>query len=553
MKTLNVACAVLALGIGPSWAASVAGALNGTNQAALPPDTAYAVVERGANYQVWEKTRYHLAPDGSVVARKHHYTEMASGLNYQNARGQWVAAQEIIEPYSSGAIARQGQYQVIFANNLSTPGAIDQQTPDGKRLRSNILGLEYYDTASGQGILIAQTQDSQGQLISSNQVLYANAFAGVRADVRYTYKKGSFEQDVILREQPPTPESLGLDPQTTEIEVMTEFLNPPQEAKMRTPEKNNAPADDDVSWGAMFLGHGKAFDFDAPQNTRDQVRVARQYGTIQGRKILLEVVPVKSIRANVQKLPVQAGKHSKLPMVGSREPVLPKVALAPAKAAPMKMAGVAPAAKGYVLDYVELNSYVPTNFIFQSDNTYLINGFVSFAYYNNVIFEGGAVIKYSATNTSRINISPYYATNLVFNAGPYRPVIFTSSDDDAVGELISGSTGNPQPANTIYLDDWGSYLPISFCHFRYAAIAIQADGSDIFANDCQFLNCSDCVVNNNDDYIHLFNVLMSHCSSAVASIDGAPTAVYVQNLTADVTNFCDLAGYCANDQFMRLI
>jgi hypothetical protein len=53
-------------------------------------------------------------------------------------------------PYASGAIARQGQHQVIFANNLNSAGAIDQMTPDAKRLRSNILGLAYYDRASGQ-------------------------------------------------------------------------------------------------------------------------------------------------------------------------------------------------------------------------------------------------------------------------------------------------------------------------------------------------------------------------------------------------------------------
>ena len=132
------------------------------------------------------------------------------------------------EPAPGGSVARLGQYQVIFSNNLNTEGAIDLQTKDGKRLRSNILGLAYYDSSTGKSVVIAQIQDSQGQLIGDNQVLYPNAFDGaVSADVRYTYKRGSFEQDVILRSQPPSPAALHLNPATTTIEVMTEFINPP--------------------------------------------------------------------------------------------------------------------------------------------------------------------------------------------------------------------------------------------------------------------------------------------------------------------------------------
>ena len=191
----------------------------------VPPPTAYAVVARAANSRVWERTVYERGPNGQAIPRKHRYTELASGLNYwDSTAGQWVESQELIEAYPSGAISRRGQYSVIFANNLNSAGAIDQQTADGKRLRSNIIGLAYSDYSTGQSVLIAQIQNSQGELIAANQVLYPNAFEGVKADVRYCYKKGSFEQDIILREQPPTPESLGLNSQTTEIEVLTEYL-----------------------------------------------------------------------------------------------------------------------------------------------------------------------------------------------------------------------------------------------------------------------------------------------------------------------------------------
>jgi len=141
----------------------------------------YAVVERGANYRVLQKTAIENGTN-----RIHRYTELATGLYFANSNGQLVESKEEIETYPRGAIARQGQYQVIFANNLNSAGAIDMQTPDGKRLRSSILGLAYNDDSTGQSVLIAQIQNSQGELISSNQVLYPDAFKGVNADVRYT-------------------------------------------------------------------------------------------------------------------------------------------------------------------------------------------------------------------------------------------------------------------------------------------------------------------------------------------------------------------------------
>ena len=90
------------------------------------------------------------------------------------------------------------------------------------------LGLSYFDTASGQSVLIAEVKDSIGQLTAPNQVVYEDAFTDFKADVQYTYTQTSFEQDVILRERPPLPEAYGLNSATTVLQVLTEFVSPPQ-------------------------------------------------------------------------------------------------------------------------------------------------------------------------------------------------------------------------------------------------------------------------------------------------------------------------------------
>src|SRR5690349_6723221 len=93
----------------------------------------YAIMERGANHKVWARGVWEQDPSGQAVARTNAYTELATGMHYKNEGGLWAEAKEEIEAFAGGAVARQGQTRVIFANNLATAGAIDLQAPDGQR------------------------------------------------------------------------------------------------------------------------------------------------------------------------------------------------------------------------------------------------------------------------------------------------------------------------------------------------------------------------------------------------------------------------------------
>lgn len=455
---------------------------SGTTGQTLPPPTPYQVVDQGANNNVWERTVYERAPDGSVVPKKHRYTELATGLNYlQN--GQWVESKEVIETYSGGAIAQQGQYQVVFANNLNTTGSIDMQTPDGKQLRSNILGLSYYDSSTGQSVLIAQIQDSQGEFISANQVLYPNAFSGVKADVRYTYKKGSFEQDVILREQPPTPESLGLNSGTTEIQVLTEFINPPAiETVNRQGQAIEASYDQTVSWGTMRIGRGKAFELGQAQDLTDPTVVRKQYGTIAGRNILIEAVKMADINAELASLPLQSSLDIKLPTLASKTRQLPQTPLAQANNKPIKLATAKPSNKGYVLDYVELDTDT-NDYTFQGDTTYLISGWINISGIGT--FEGGTVVKYDTGQSSGIQVWG----NAVCTGSSYRPAIFTSQNDDSVGEGLSVS-GTPMNYDTaLSVDASWSNMTLQNMRFSYCRNALHPTCVDFKLSNAQFMNC----------------------------------------------------------------
>ncbi|MEI6078109.1 MAG: hypothetical protein WCS94_21190 [Verrucomicrobiota bacterium] len=477
------------------------------DQKDVPPPTAYRVMDRGANHKVWQRETYEKAPGGRVVTRYHVYTELATGLNYQNAQGQWQDSQEVIEPFSTGAIAQQGPYQVIFASSLNSAGSIDQQTPDGKRLRSNILGLSYYDRASGQSVLIAQLQDSPGELISSNQVLYPNAFKGVKADVRYTYRRSSFEQDVILREQTPTPESLGLNPATTEIEVMTEFINPPAATVKGNESPDPAGLDEDISWGRMRIGHGNAFDLGGSRYTSRRVSVTRKYLKIDGRMILIESVPVKNIQPCLDALPLQSRNQSGLPKLAAKARMLPKTVMSQPVAKPIKLAVAAPSHKGFVLDYVEINSD-QTNFTFQGDSTYYVSGILELD--GTTTIEGGAVIKYGDSDGY---VGLEVNGILVCQTAAYYPAVFTSINDDTVGEPLGGSTGSPSLSGPyLQLNTPSTLRNLRFCYADYCINSYLYPTATVDVWDCQFLNC-------NYPFWYcspsLHNVLLSGCSTVL--------------------------------------
>lgn len=99
----------------------------------------FTVTERGPHHRVWERVEWVSAPDGKPVEQRHRYVELATGLHFQNERGEWEEAQEQIEilPNNAGAAAMKGQHKVIFPPEI-TAGLIEMQTPEGQWLRSRV-------------------------------------------------------------------------------------------------------------------------------------------------------------------------------------------------------------------------------------------------------------------------------------------------------------------------------------------------------------------------------------------------------------------------------
>jgi len=556
MKTLGTLFFFLALTISGTQG-QVADNTGASSQAAavsVPAPTPYQVVEAGPHHSVVQWQSFESMPNGQVAAHTHSYTELASGLNYQPdpTTGKWQPAQDTIEPFAGGAVVRHCQHQIIFANNLNTAGAVDVQEPDGKRLRSNILGLMYADPSTGQAAQISSIKNSEGELVAANEVLYPDAFQGVDASILYKNRIDGMEQDVIIQSQLPDPQSFGMSSQNVYLEVFTELIDPPAAAVANlTAETPGEDPDQFVSWGVTSLGRGKAFIIGGDGSA---VPVIKRYTTVGNRVFLLEKVRLKDIQQSLSQLPLQSSNAKRLPGMASTHFKFPAGPATKSAGRPMRLALGAMPGKGYVVDYTSLNSAY-TNYTFQGAATYYLSSALTLSGLNNV-FEGGTVIKYAANAYILFNGSAF-----TFKTTPFNSVLCTAKDDNTYGEAISGSTGNPSgyygdPA--LYIEATGSAQLANF-RMAYQRVGIANFDCPLAVSDAQFVSCQAGVVAvdgltvNNALFFNLATNLFVPSGTAVVNNatfanDGymlwaAGGPVYLTNcIFANVTNISGVAG-----------
>jgi concanavalin A-like lectin/glucanase superfamily protein len=561
MKTLHPICLSFFL-LGATEFVNAA-PTTATSQAAsatqsVPSPTPYAVTKQDGSSRVWEWMTYEKSPSGRIVPKKHSYTELATGLNYLK-NGQWTASKEKIDVLpQGGAEAIQGQHQVYFPGNINT-GVIKVVTPDGKPMESRPLAIFYDD--GNNTVALAVLTNSIGVLVGSNEVVYPNAFSGLKADLRYTYKKVGFEQDIVLQQQPHPPEYYGLDPAKTRLQVLTEYIgtaDPVQKASAVNQE--DGLSDTTLTFGQMKMVPGKAFAVGNSNPARPQtggVAVYKSWQHIAGRTFLVEELPVRKIAAQLEQLPLQASADTTASPANfilqkvSPTRLLPTTRLADADVKPVQLARAnVNYNSGVVLDYVAEDNTTQTNFTFQGETTYLLDG--EFDLWGTTTFEGGTVIKYDYNGY--VIIEPGGTVNC--ETAPYLPVVFTSLNDNTVGESMSGSGDSYYTGTPSYADDYEVFFPetsVTLSNFRFSyanqIIFIWGSVANFTLRDCQFANVYNILINDSGCPFQFYNVLVDQVVNnylITAYYSGNGT---IENMTLDcpnglsglVTGSCSLA------------
>jgi len=582
-KASEAAAALLAMSLALPLPGQTADAVKVTQPVVLERGSHHRImhiVERGPHHRVVQTVTPEPQADGTTSYTTNTYQELATGMHFIDQNGNWAESSEEIQIVNGYGVARQGQHQVVISPNVNQTPATDLLAPDGvTHLQAHILGIAYFDGATGKSVLIAVTKDANGQLVAPNVVIYPDSFTDFRADVRVVYTRYGFEQDVILREQPPPPQNFGLDPNSSRLQIWTEFLNPPvPQQTARTIYQENDPQvrqamvepdliDHALDFGSVAIGQGTAFTIgDDPRNplTPDEtVPVCKEWNLTDNRTFLIEYVPYAKLKPMLDTLAPAAaavgmpGKNAQTASVNNPSRAvfraqfvaqLPKTpGKEPAKNVQLVKAPM-PTQRGVTLDYLTVNAN-QTNKVFQSDTTYYVSAPV-YLRGTNTTFEGGTVLKYSPTNAAKLTIQ---SSNLTWQASSYRPVILTARDDATVGDAIGTNSLSGYYADTaLYIDavSMGTNAILQHLRVAYATNAIVLNGNTGHViSHAQFINCQNGIQPLNTIFnlrnalfhnvLNTFNVTTTNSATGNCehlTVDTASWLNYSNYLTLNLTN-----------------
>ena len=278
--------------------------------------------------------------------------------------------------------------------------------------------------------------------------------------------------------------------------------------------------------GSMKMGQGRAFAIGNEESARparmtpaaflasitNAAQRASAKGTptykrwfqLQGRNFLMEEVPYRRVAAQLKQLPPWTGRldavSTNLLAADSFLDAIPARLLTayssgtPGGTRTMRLSKLDwDKTRAVVLDYAVVVNNYETDYTFQSGGTYYVSGP---CFLDNITVAGGAVIKYANLNSQIFGQPGLWSYNaaclqvlgsVTCSTNANRPAIFTAADDDTVGEIISGSTG--QPAGNFYANP-AIFSPndvtISNVRIRYAAQAVNVwDNCNITMWDSQ--------------------------------------------------------------------
>lgn len=503
----------------------------------LPESGASRITERGSYFKKVEFVKPTVDTIGRALVKTSRYTVLANGLNYLDASSNWVESCPVVRSFAGGIVCTGASYRVILSSNLNRDDAVDLETPDKQRIISHPLGIGFYDPDSGKSVLLAQIQDCRAEALSSNQVVYRDAFAseGIEASVIYTYGIGRFHQDVVLTRKPAlSPSDFGLGTRAR-LEMMSELVEFPlltNEVQVLKQEKNQAKrvamAEPDlVDETPIFteqwrMTSGKAF-LNARGNSRalcGMTVTKHLLNSGAGRAVLVEAVEWDAIVGTLNSLPAQAVTVKSLPAVTSVRK-LPHTNLSKKSklAFETRLAQITQS-KPVLLAYdFAVGRTAPAGFVI--DYEVLQNA-------NNVWLEGGTY--YCPNEVDFYGLETLDAQSLLIKFGPNGDIMIhdhwddfpaddidlTSVDDDTMGDVIDGSSGNPSGycggiliAPGCTFQDYGPN-----CDFRFQTVGISF-GANPSSSSLPFWNCyiRNCWIgfdlgNTSDLYVPINNVFV---------------------------------------------
>src|SRR5829696_701975 len=106
------------------------------------------IIDRGPHHRRVRVVETVQDPDG-LKEQVSSYTELETGMHYWDRRANtWKESSVEIVVGADGASATAGIHQAHFSGNLNERASVIWTTPEGKQIKSTVLGLSYYCRAT---------------------------------------------------------------------------------------------------------------------------------------------------------------------------------------------------------------------------------------------------------------------------------------------------------------------------------------------------------------------------------------------------------------------
>lgn len=286
-----------------------------------------------------------------------------------------------IEVNTNGATASshgQAYHTVDFDGNLNHAESIMVNLPQNLKIQGHVTAVSVID-AKGKRTFVGLLKNCAGEISvdTAREVVYRDAFEGIKADVVYRYGQTYFEQFVVFRSQFDLP--AGMDEETAQVEVWSEFFNTPTPRKqlkniaIRNSKLRMVTMEDetlDFAW--MKMSEGRAF-MASSDGSGESLLVAKTWFEADGgRKFLIETADYLSLKSMLGQLPRTASITPKTEfMMAQNGRTVPKLASGKRLAKPMQYASstdslrekpqlgaqrLALASPGVAMDFILVNS-----------------------------------------------------------------------------------------------------------------------------------------------------------------------------------------------------
>jgi hypothetical protein len=450
-------------------------------------------VKRTSFQTEWQAASYQTnLITGRVMVRTNKFVELGLGINVRRADGSFVAADPSFALTQTGAEANGAMHKIAVPGNITEGITVTQ--PNGELLTLKPLGVDFYDPVDGRSVLLDTISNATGWLVASNEIVFSNCFQNLNASIRIRNTTAGVESDLILHGRPPNPALYGLSADTR-LEMLTEQvagktpiarprlisreIDPARRSEMVEPDFT----DSELVFTQMKMLPGRAFGIGLRTNnlSLSPLVVGKSFEVIQDRRVIIEAVDYRQGLPAFEALPtgtnqtgitnaalnrdfsnqvVSATRRIPEMVISdvSRNSAVQTAAIRDARdsgAGQLASAKDSTARPAFVLDYQLLTSGGSTavDFVFHADTTYVVpSGYVPLA--GVTVFEGGTVIKFAEGG---YGLTVYGTVNC--DTTNYLPAVFTSVNDDSVGEIIPGSTGNP-----VQVQSWGIFIETSGTH-----------------------------------------------------------------------------------------